>query len=838
MASGNNDISDIVKKCRVLLLDIEGTTTSISFVKDKLFPYAEENVKDFLTNQWESEDVKEAVTALRKLALEDKENSVDGVIAIPGEDASKEDQIEGLVKSVKWQMSSDRKAGPLKQLQGLIWKQGYDKGDIKGHVYDDVSPALDLWRSVEGQKIYIYSSGSVQAQKLLFGQSQSGDMLKYIDGHFDTAVGAKQETSSYSAIAEKIGCKPEEILFLTDIVKEAEAARACGMHCALVSREGNAALPPEAVAAFPVLYSLATLANPNKRKPDAQDEQPAKVLKTDMDADVKTPSETEVTAESKEPTEAVAPVEVKPSTEPEVSTEEKTPGSDTSAKPESVPVNGNSDNTVAEPEAPKAADVPEKMDVEMEVDEPAAATQDKACQASEKVVTTVEEITDANEIEATPVCDIEPIIEESSEKTENTETDKMETESSEAVPETKENEVERLKNGDKDAPIAEETPPASVITEIKDVTNDKEELNEVTEMIEDIEPVVEEPPATQDMEDLQNVGEVLEKECDEILSKVQDVTNLDNIPIKPLLNTIAEETMETENTDSNDIVERILDSEMEMETKKTAEDTTNTSEKSAETKVEPEAATDKNDKQETKTEDKSTITEMSEDKPTAVVAEVKKATEENVDSSSPKATETEEATMVTEEKEKKSVVDKVENNVEENSSTPKIETEESKSVVAEVEAKTEVAETKVDTEEKKVDDNKEEPEKIETPTEQTKVETETPVEPKESEKVNEEAKPESEPKEQTEAQVNGKATNGDAAVANQNGDASKEAELSARLSMENGKEVNGANGDSVKEEEEEPKTEKSAEVDVAEIKVKNVAVDETRNDPIEQPTEA
>lgn len=86
-------------------------------------------------------------------------------------------------------------------------------------MYDDVSPAMDLWRSVEGQKIYIYSSGSVQAQKLLFGQSQAGDMLKYIDGHFDTAVGAKQETSSYTAIAEKIGCKPEEILFLTDIVK-------------------------------------------------------------------------------------------------------------------------------------------------------------------------------------------------------------------------------------------------------------------------------------------------------------------------------------------------------------------------------------------------------------------------------------------------------------------------------------------------------------------------------------------------------------------------------------------------------------------------------------------
>lgn len=86
-------------------------------------------------------------------------------------------------------------------------------------MYDDVSPALDQWHSVEGQKVYIYSSGSVQAQKLLFGQSLVGDMLKSIDGHFDTAVGAKQEAASYTAIAEKIGSKPEEILFLTDIVK-------------------------------------------------------------------------------------------------------------------------------------------------------------------------------------------------------------------------------------------------------------------------------------------------------------------------------------------------------------------------------------------------------------------------------------------------------------------------------------------------------------------------------------------------------------------------------------------------------------------------------------------
>ncbi|RVE47491.1 hypothetical protein evm_007902 [Chilo suppressalis] len=219
MANEKKDIGEIVKKCKILLLDIEGTTTSISFVKEKLFPYAEENVKQFLDSQWESDDVKGAVSALRKLALEDKEKNVDGVVAIPGEDASKEDQIEGLVNSVKWQMSSDRKAGPLKLLQGLIWKQGYDSGDIKGHVYDDVLPALEQWRATEGQKIYIYSSGSVDAQKLLFGQSLAGDLLPHIDGHFDTAVGAKQEAVSYVKIAEKIGCQPAEILFLTDILK-------------------------------------------------------------------------------------------------------------------------------------------------------------------------------------------------------------------------------------------------------------------------------------------------------------------------------------------------------------------------------------------------------------------------------------------------------------------------------------------------------------------------------------------------------------------------------------------------------------------------------------------
>ncbi|KAI5643119.1 enolase-phosphatase E1 [Phthorimaea operculella] len=265
MANDNKEIGDIVKKCKILLLDIEGTTTSISFVKDKLFPYAEENVKQFLDSQWDTDAVKDVVVALRKLSIEDKEGSVEGVVVIPGEDvvvalrklsiedkegsvegvvvipgedASKEDQIEGLVNNVKWQMSSDRKAGPLKQLQGLIWKQGYDNGDIKGHVYEDVSAALEAWHSADDQKVYIYSSGSVQAQKLLFGQSSAGDLLKFIDGHFDTAVGGKQEAASYTNIVEKIGCKADEILFLTDIVKAVGGKQEAASYTNIVEKIG------------------------------------------------------------------------------------------------------------------------------------------------------------------------------------------------------------------------------------------------------------------------------------------------------------------------------------------------------------------------------------------------------------------------------------------------------------------------------------------------------------------------------------------------------------------------------------------------------------------------
>ncbi|XP_068619307.1 claspin-like [Battus philenor] len=717
---------------------------------DKLFPYAEEKVKQFLESQWDNEDVKEVIIALRKLSLEDKEKSVDGAVVIPGEDATKEEQIEGLVNNVKWQMSADRKTGPLMLLQGLIWKQGYDSGDIKGHVYDDVLTALEQWKSIDGQKVYIYSSGSVQAQKLLFGQSQAGDLLKFIEGHFDTAVGAKQDAASYAAITKSIGCKPEEILFLTDIVKEAEAARSAGLYAALVSREGNAPLPDEATATYAVLHSLAQLAASNKRKTEPQDELPAKIAKTDNEDDVK----------------------VALAVQPASKQEEK--------------VNESS----------------EKMEVEEEVLNKEIKSQnenEKKIEPSPTLIdTTIEEVTDANKLLDVPVADLEPVITENVESTaasskeEKQTEEKMDTDTSEnneLINVPKEKDEKEEKENAKLVPVAEETPPA-VITEIEEVTN--ENVLGVEEIIDDIEPVIEEPETSEDMEVLQSVGEVLEKECDEILSKVQDVTNLDTIPVKPLLNTIAEETMETENLDSNDIVERILDTELELEMKQNEDIESKKTETLTEVSADTKTSAEVNSVSESK--------EMSQKRSEHDL-------EENVTEKSEEETD-----IKLKSKEEKDMVSQKTDHIDDGNTEEKHK------------AETKSAETPVEKSVEEVSSEK-----------CVDSETKVPVESKDNTSVpDKEAKQETE---STESQVNGKATNGEAESLSLNGDVSKDEELSSRLSAENGKQedVNGSNGNSV---ESAKAPENKAEAEVSDIKVKTVPSEEPHTDPIEQPTEA
>ncbi|XP_062532207.1 claspin [Bombyx mori] len=807
MAKENTVIGDIVKKSKVLLLDIEGTTTSISFVKDKLFPYAEENVKDFLDAQWDDEDVKEAVNALRKLAIEDQEKSVEGLVTIPGEDASKEDQIEGLVKNVKWQMSSDRKVAPLKQLQGLIWKKGYDKGDIKGHVYDDVLPALEQWRSVEGQKIYIYSSGSVQAQKLLFGQSSAGDLLPLIDGHFDTAVGAKQEATSYTAIVEKIGCKAEEILFLTDIEKEAEAARTSGVNVALVSREGNAPLAEGAAAAYPVLHSFTQLTVTNKRKPDTQEEIPAKIPKTDVNDDCKTNSEELIV--------------------------------ETTAK----------DATVE-----KASEEPEKMEVEESISVPANdSTKTKG--TNDCIETIVEEVTETEIAEATAI-DIEPVvIEETVDKAEEkTKTEKME---EDPIPDVKSLELPIEKVCTEAASVPEKTTPTT-ITEIEEVLDDKQNLTEVADVIEDIEPIVEEPETVEDIEELKNVGEVLDKECDEILSKVQDVTNLDSIPVKPLLNSIPEETMDTENIDSNNIIEKILEAEMELGVQDGAKGESETVDGVASSKIstaencENEQLIVSDPKSNEKDVSEKTVPlentesspiEKTDDRkaePSEELAiesqnkeeEIKMKTEENIREETVERTEVvdnQEQNKVEEDEQSADIDKKIgEHRKEIIESVPQIEKETTKLDTNERSAASESKEVEETKMEQELVTDKNIPEATNTNNVQAICANETEATDTTVEKVDE-VKVESD----NDPQVNGNSANGNDKV-NLNGDSAKDEELNARLSAENGKEVNGANGDVA----EQVNTDKKSETEISEIKVKTVAAEESCNDPIEQPSVA
>jgi len=202
---------------RAIVTDIEGTTTPIAFVHEVLFPYARARLAEFCVTHGDEPEVAAALAAARELAGE-PELHLDGTITL----------------LTQW-MDEDRKAGPLKVLQGLIWQAGYEEGVLKGQVYEDAAALLMCWQT-QGIKLYVYSSGSVAAQKLIFGYSDKGDLTPLFNGYFDTAIGAKVEASSYAMIAKEIGIAPAEILFLTDMQKEVDAARAAGLTVARIDR--------------------------------------------------------------------------------------------------------------------------------------------------------------------------------------------------------------------------------------------------------------------------------------------------------------------------------------------------------------------------------------------------------------------------------------------------------------------------------------------------------------------------------------------------------------------------------------------------------------------------
>jgi enolase-phosphatase E1 len=238
---------------RAILLDIEGTTTSIRFVYDTLFPFARAHMEAFLAAEWEDAEVQSDIVALRAQAVEDHNAGLVEAPLVPEGDGT--DVHVGAVANLLWQMDSDRKTTALKSIQGKVWRQGYASGALLGHVYADVAPTLNAWHRAS-LPVYIYSSGSVAAQKLLFRHSAAGDLTPLLSGYFDTTTGPKKVAASYVTIADAIGHSVETVLFATDHLDEARAAREAGMPATLSVRPGNAALPDHD---FPMVSSLAEL---------------------------------------------------------------------------------------------------------------------------------------------------------------------------------------------------------------------------------------------------------------------------------------------------------------------------------------------------------------------------------------------------------------------------------------------------------------------------------------------------------------------------------------------------------------------------------------------------
>ncbi len=221
---------------RGVLLDIEGTTSSISFVYDVMFPFARKHFADYLEKHWDSDPVQDAVSML---VQDDKDwNAPELLLAEFDDGHDPELYRAGVVKCLLRLMDNDIKATGLKKIQGLVWQEGFTSGEMVAHVYGDVRPAIEAWKAT-GKDVRIYSSGSIHAQKLFFEHSVAGDMLPLFSGHYDTTTGPKKDAGSYRQIAEAFGLPADEILFVSDIVDELDAATEAGMRAVLSIRPGN-----------------------------------------------------------------------------------------------------------------------------------------------------------------------------------------------------------------------------------------------------------------------------------------------------------------------------------------------------------------------------------------------------------------------------------------------------------------------------------------------------------------------------------------------------------------------------------------------------------------------
>jgi enolase-phosphatase E1 len=216
----------IVFDGRAVLLDVEGTTSSISFVYDVLFAHAKTHAAEFLASHRGDAAVRQVTEGLAAAS------------GLPIDTLAAADGPARLALAAIDLMNRDVKDTSLKALQGMIWRSGFESGEIVAHVFDDVPPALAQWAD-SGLDVRIYSSGSIEAQKLFFAHTAAGDLTRFLRGHYDTTTGPKRETSSYAAIAADMAFEPRQILFVSDVAAELDAARQAGMATALAVRPGN-----------------------------------------------------------------------------------------------------------------------------------------------------------------------------------------------------------------------------------------------------------------------------------------------------------------------------------------------------------------------------------------------------------------------------------------------------------------------------------------------------------------------------------------------------------------------------------------------------------------------
>jgi enolase-phosphatase E1 len=219
---------------RAILLDVEGTTTPIEFVLKTLFPFSSSHAERFLGEHFQEREIADLVEQLRKA------EKSDAVVAIADRlPAAGGHSVSDVAAFVQHLIAKDSKITPLKTLQGKIWEEGFRRGELKGEVYSDVPVAFQQWKN-EGKRIAIFSSGSVLAQRLLFSHSTAGDLSSFLEAYFDTTTGSKREAASYQKIATALHLPPKQVLFVSDVEAELDAAAQAGMRTTLTLRPGVA----------------------------------------------------------------------------------------------------------------------------------------------------------------------------------------------------------------------------------------------------------------------------------------------------------------------------------------------------------------------------------------------------------------------------------------------------------------------------------------------------------------------------------------------------------------------------------------------------------------------